>query len=214
MALQLAAIRSELAPFGVNLDDHQGRQIALYVKTLLSWNQRFNLTSITDPREVLQRHFGESMFGAQFLESSGGAIFDVGSGAGFPGLPLKILRPSLHVKLIEPVTKKAVFLSEIVRLLELSRVEVLRRRIEDIDAAATADCITARAVGDLSGLLAWAGRVLNVGAQTLLWLGREDAISARRIAGWNWFDPAPIPLSRNRVVLSGRKVELRESSET
>ncbi len=214
MELQPAAIRSELAPFGVDLDDQQGRQVALYVKTLLLWNQRINLTSITDPREVLQRHFGESMFGAQFLESPGGALFDIGSGAGFPGLPLKIIRPSLHVKLVEPVTKKAVFLLEIVRLLELSNVEVLRRRIVDIGEASAADCITARAVGDLKGLLSWAGRVLNVGAQTLLWLGREDAISARRIAGWNWSDPAPIPLSRNRVVLSGRKMELRGSSET
>ncbi|MGH9795487.1 MAG: 16S rRNA (guanine(527)-N(7))-methyltransferase RsmG [Candidatus Acidiferrales bacterium] len=214
MEIPLAAIRSQLAPFGVNVDDHQGRQIALYVKTLLFWNQRINLTAVTDPHEILRRHFGESMFGAQFLEGSGGTIFDVGSGAGFPGLPLKILRPSLHVKLIEPVTKKAAFLSEIARLLELSHVEVLRRRIEDMDEASAADCIVARAVGDLSGLLSWAGRAANVGAQTLLWLGREDAISASRIAGWSWADPAPIPLSRNRVVLSGRKMDLRKSGET
>lgn len=212
MELQLAAIRSEMAPFGVNVSDDQARQIALYVKTLLFWNQRINLTSVTDPREVLQRHFGESMFGAKFLESTGGTLLDVGSGAGFPGLPLKILCPSLHVKLIEPVTKKAVFLSEIVRLLQVSHVDVLRKRMEDIDEAPAADCVTARAVGDLTGLLSWADRVLNVGAQTLLWLGREDAVGARRVDGWNWSDPWPIPMSRNRVVLGGRKIELRESS--
>lgn len=214
MELQPAAIRSELAPFGIGASDDQARQIALYVKTLLFWNQRINLTSITRTREILQRHFGESMFGAQFLDRTSETLLDVGSGAGFPGLPLKILRPSLHVKLIEPVTKKAVFLSEVVRLLELSQVEVIRARMEDIRDALAADCITARAVGDLSGMLSWAGRVLNVGAQTLLWLGQDDAISAGGTAGWSWSDPAPIPLSRNRVVLSGRKMELRESSET
>lgn len=205
MELQLAAIRSEMAPFGVNVSDDQARQIALYVKTLLFWNQRINLTSVTDTREILQRHFGESMFGAKFLASTRGTLLDVGSGAGFPGLPLKILFPSLHVKLIEPVTKKAVFLSEIVRLLEFSHVDVLRKRIEDIDEASAADCVAARAVGDLTGLLSWADSVLNVGAQTLLWLGREDAVDARRVDGWRWSDPWPIPMSRNRVVLSGRK---------
>ncbi|MGH9815940.1 MAG: 16S rRNA (guanine(527)-N(7))-methyltransferase RsmG [Candidatus Acidiferrales bacterium] len=212
MKLQLAAIRSELAPFGVHLNDDQARQIALCVKTLLFWNQRINLTAITDPCEILRRHFGESMFGAQFLDGTSETLLDVGSGAGFPGLPLKILCPSLHVKLIEPVTKKAVFLSEIVRLLELSHVDVLRKRIEQIDEASAADCVTARAVGDLAALLSWAGRVLNVGAQTLLWLGHDDAIAAARFAGWNWSNPVPIPMSRNRVVLAGRKIELRESS--
>lgn len=212
MELRLAAIRSEMAPFGVDVSDDQARQIALYVKKLLFWNQRINLTSVTEPHEVLQRHFGESMFGAKFLASTGGTLLDVGSGAGFPGLPLKILFPSLHVKLIEPATKKAVFLSEIVRLLEFSHADVVRKRMEDIDEASAADCVTTRAVGDVTGLLSWAHRVLNVGAQTLLWLGREDAVVARRIDGWNWSEPSPIPMSRNRVVLSGRKIELRESS--
>lgn len=204
MELSNAQIRQGLAPFGVHAGDYLAGQIRTYLNMLLLWNQKVNLTSITRPQEVLTRHFGESMFGAQLLSRSDGVLADVGSGAGFPGLALKLVCPALRVKLIEPTIKKAVFLSEVVRVLELSDVEIVRERTDRIRGM-TADVITARAVGDLQGLVEWAAGVVMSQGQVLLWLGREDAVRVSKFAGWDWRNPEPIPGSIQRVVLSGRR---------
>jgi len=202
MTLKADEIREALAPFGVEVGDHLAGQIREYVRLLLFWNQKINLTAVTEPRQVLTRHFGESMFGAQLLARPDGKLADVGSGAGFPGLALKLVCPALQVKLIEPTTKKAVFLSEVMRALELSGVEIVKERIERLHAV-EADIVTARAVGDISSIAQWAAGVASI--QVLLWLGAEDAAEARRNEGWHWQEPAGLPLSTNRVVLSGLK---------
>jgi 16S rRNA (guanine527-N7)-methyltransferase len=204
MELKDAEIRAALAPFGVDVGERLAGQIRVYVRTVLFWNQRVNLTAITEPREILARHFGESMFGAQFLERTSGTLADVGSGAGFPGLALKLACPALRVKLIEPTIKKAVFLSEVVRALELSGVEVMKERTEQISGLEV-DVVTARAVGELSELLSWAESAVVANGQVLLWLGAADAERARQLIRWEWGEPATIPLSGQRVVLSGVK---------
>jgi 16S rRNA (guanine527-N7)-methyltransferase len=204
MELSNAQIRQALAPFGVDLGDHLVGQIRTYLRLLLVWNQKVNLTSITQPQAVLTRHFGESMFGAPLLARPDGALADVGSGAGFPGLALKLVCPALRVKLIEPAIKKAVFLSEVVRTLELSGVEVIREPTGQVRAM-DADVVTARAVGNLPGLVKWASSVVTSQGQVLLWLGREDAMRVSEFAGWDWSEPVPIPDSTQRVILSGRR---------
>jgi 16S rRNA (guanine527-N7)-methyltransferase len=204
MELKDAEIRAALAPFGVDVGERLAGQIRVYVRTVLFWNQRVNLTAITEPREILARHFGESMFGAQLLERTSGTLADVGSGAGFPGLALKLACPALRVKLIEPTIKKAVFLSEVVRALELSGVEVMKERTEQISGLEV-DVVTARAVGELSELLSWAESAVVANGQVLLWLGAADAERARQLIRWEWGEPAAIPLSGQRVVLSGVK---------
>lgn len=205
MELSNAQIRQALTAFGVAAGDHLAGQIRAYIGLLLQWNQKVNLTAITQPQEILTRHFGESMFGAQFLVRPNGLLADVGSGAGFPGLALKLACPALRVKLIEPAIKKAVFLSEVVRALELRGVEVVRERTEQVRGV-EADVVTARAVGDLHGLVEWASSVVTSQGQVLLWLGREDARRTGQFAGWDWSEPAPIPGSLQRVILSGRRV--------
>ena len=202
MELKEAEVRAALEPFGIEVGVRLAEQIRIYVRTLLFWNQKVNLTTVTEPQEILTRHFGESMFGAQFLGRRDGVLADVGSGAGFPGLALKLACPALRVKLIEPTIKKAVFLSEVVRALELSGVEVVKERTERIRGLG-ADVVTARAVGELAVLLGWAGDAVVARGQVLLWLGAADAEQCRRTPGWEWAEPALIPLSGNRVVLSG-----------
>lgn len=204
MNVRTGEIRAALEPFGIEVEDRLAEQVRVYVRLLLLWNQKVNLTAVTQPREVLTRHFGESMFGAPLLARPDGVLADVGSGAGFPGLPLKLLCPALRVKLIEPAIKKAVFLSEVVRALELSGVEVVRERTGQIRAM-DADVVTARAVGDLQGLVEWATGVVANDGQVLLWIGREDASHVSQLAGWRWSEPAPIPGSIQRVILSGKR---------
>lgn len=207
MQLSVQSIQKALAPFSVDVDDWLASQISRYVETLLFWNHKVNLTAITGHDEILQRHFGESMFGAQLIDRRDGLLVDVGSGAGFPGLALKLACPSLRVRLIEPVLKKAVFLSEVVRALDLSGVEVLRGRIAEFRDQLP-DYVTARAVGSLPELLAWShGSLVGQAGRLILWLGREDAELASGRANWDWSDPVTIPCSVNRVILRGTPLQ-------
>src|SRR6266567_4206904 len=96
-----AVIRRALGEFKLPAYDDQVLQIQQYIKTLLAWNEKVNLTAIRDPLEILYRHFCESMYAAEAIPVEKGRLADVGSGGGFPGLPLKIIRPNLRVFLVE-----------------------------------------------------------------------------------------------------------------
>src|SRR6266851_5084734 len=115
----VAVIRRALEEFKLPAYDEQILQIQQYIKILLAWNDKVNLTAIRDPLEILYRHFCESMFAGISVPIERGRLADVGSGGGFPGLPLKILRPGLQVFLIESNLKKATFLAEVIRELGL-----------------------------------------------------------------------------------------------
>ncbi len=204
MDLSDQRIRAALAPFGVQVSVAQLIAIREYVSLLLLWNQKFNLTSVKDPLEILGRHFGESQFAAKAVPIDTGRLADVGSGAGFPGLALKIVCPGLEVVLIERSGRKAAFLTEVKRRLLLSGVDVRRQSFEDLSVAAdTFDFVTARAIGQPRRLVRWSQGVLTNGGKLILWLGGEDAIEISSIPGWAWRDPIPIPKSVRRVLLIG-----------
>src|ERR1700751_3632471 len=118
-------IATLLSPFGARLFADQMSKVREYIRILLKWNELISLTSITDPAEIVARHFGESMFLNSILPVENGRLADVGSGSGFPGLALKILCPDLHVVLIDSNKRKCAFMSEVLRSLKLERVEVL-----------------------------------------------------------------------------------------
>jgi len=203
--MPLAMVRRSLEHFGIRPSAAQAEAIQSYAAILLQWNQKVNLTSLRDPSEILERHFGECMFAASAVPITGGRLADVGSGAGFPGLALKIACPELEVVLLESNFKKSAFLSEVVRLLHLDGVDVVRGRLEDFSVrAGYADFVSARAVGNFDRILLWARRALSKDGQVLLWLGAADAkdVSSRR--GWRWREPIEIPGSQRRVLLVGR----------
>src|SRR5580693_2418281 len=95
------AIRRALGEFQIATDDNQVLQIQQYIRILLVWNEKVNLTAIRDPQDILYRHFCESMYAAATVPVENGRLADVGSGGGFPGLPIKILCPNLRVFLVE-----------------------------------------------------------------------------------------------------------------
>src|SRR5438552_18916429 len=128
--MQIAPIAAALAPFITHLSEDQLQQISTYLDLLLKWNARINLTSVRDPEEILSRHFGESFFLAEHLFSDEPIIFDLGSGAGFPGLPLAIYAPQAKITLLESQNKKATFLKEVARALTLTNVNVFSSRAE------------------------------------------------------------------------------------
>lgn len=193
-----------VAPYGISSDDRLCERIRSYISLLLRWNERVSLTTVTDPAEILKFHFGESFLAASAVPIQFGRLADVGSGAGFPGIPLAMIAPDLHVTLIESNLKKSAFLSEIVRSLDLPHVAVIRSRMEEIriDSAAF-DFVTARAVGTFEDLLSWSAQVLADSGKLVLWVGGEDAALISRNSQWFWRDPIQIPGSKNRLLLVG-----------
>jgi 16S rRNA (guanine527-N7)-methyltransferase len=207
-ALSPAVIERAMKEFELRLNERQVQQIQQYTSMLLAWNEKLNLTAIRDPLEILYRHFCESMYGATLLPVENCRLADVGSGGGFPGLPLKILRPLWEVFLIESNVKKATFLAEVIRELGLNNAKVLVSRYEELgEEVAPLDLVCSRALGEFGSFLAWA-RSPQVGAkQALLWLGGRDLAEVRALPGWAWNPPVPMPHSIQRILLLGSRSE-------
>ena len=119
--------------FGVELSPSQVRSFEQYLDLLAFWNRRLNLTAIRAPDLVVRRHFIDSFSVVPFLSGDGG-VLDVGSGAGFPGIPIKLALPGKPVHLVEPRRKRANFLRQVARELQLADVHVIERRMEDLSA--------------------------------------------------------------------------------
>jgi 16S rRNA (guanine527-N7)-methyltransferase len=183
--LDEATVCHLLEPFGVNLSSDQIRQLITYLELLLRWNKKINLTGIRDAKTCVTRHFGESLYLGRWVELQG-RLLDIGSGAGFPGLCLKIIFPDLSVTLLEPLAKKRAFLKEVARACGMSLVEVRRERLEDFargPSVALYDAATARAVGNLAELVPRAARCLKAGGQLFLWLSRRQASEIGNVGG-------------------------------
>lgn len=136
-----------------NLSNEQIQQFDLYCKLLLEWNEKFNLTAITDEEEIEEKHFIDSLLVTKFVNLNKGKLLDIGSGAGFPGIPLAIYQPNLKVTLLESNGKKVSFLNEVVKQLDLKNVTVSNGRAEDLKVRSSFDYVTARAVKSLNILV-------------------------------------------------------------
>jgi len=204
-----AVIRRALGEFKLPAYDDQVLQIQQYIKALLAWNEKVNLTAIRDPLEILYRHFCESMYAAEAIPVEKGRLADVGSGGGFPGLPLKIIRPNLRVFLVESNLKKATFLAEVIRELGLKDTQVLVRRYEELhEEIAPLDYVCSRALGEFPSFLKWASSTETGARQVILWIGARDLPGIQRIDAWEWREPIQVPHSLQRLLLVGTKKAL------
>ena len=197
------------------LNAAQLEDISTYIDLLLRWNVRINLTAVRDPEQIVTRHFGESFFAARYLlgeipdveptpvKPSAPRTVDLGSGAGFPGLPLKLWSPETPVTLIEANHKKVAFLREVIRTLTLTAIDVFAGRAEAYPPA-TAALVTLRAVERFEDVLPAAVRLLAPGGRLGLLIGCDQLGRAHAHAPnlW-WSDPLPIPLSTSRILLAG-----------
>jgi 16S rRNA (guanine527-N7)-methyltransferase len=197
-------IRKALREFNVDVSSDQISAIQKYIGMLLAWNEKLNLTAIRDPLEMLYRHFCESIYAAVAVPLNKGRLADVGSGAGFPGLALKIARPELHVFLVESNIKKATFLAEVVRELELADTRVLVSRYEELgEEIAPLDYVCCRALGELQKFLGWASSPGVAAKNSILWVGGRDLDEVRKVKGWTWRESIAIPKSLQRFLLVG-----------
>jgi 16S rRNA (guanine527-N7)-methyltransferase len=200
-------IRHALEEFQVSVDDNQVLLIQQYIKILQQWNEKLNLTAIRDPLEILHRHFCESMYGAVSVPVQFGRLADIGAGAGFPGIPMKILRPELELILVESNIKKGTFLAEVVRDLELTNTRVLISRYEELsEELAPLDYVCSRALGEFGTFLEWAAGQRLSAERVLLWIGGRDLDEARKSPHWEWQEPIMVPQSLRRYLLVGTKM--------
>ena len=148
------AILSAAERMGIAMNEAQAARFRQYLDMLLAWNERMNLTAITDPEAVIWKHFLDSLSLLPLIE--GDTLADVGTGAGFPALPLKIMRPELRLTLVDSLGKRLTFLAEVVARLALEHVQLVHARGEELSARLphreAYDTVTARAVASLAAL--------------------------------------------------------------
>lgn len=180
-------------------------QLQCYLDLLLRWNARINLTAVRDPEQMVTRHFGESLFAARTLladrPAQAATLADVGSGAGFPGIPIKLFAPEIDLTLIESQGKKATFLREVLRALKVNGVQVFGGRAEEWGK--TADLVTLRAVEQFERALPVAAKLVAPGGRLCLLVGSSQVDKAQELIGdlWTWVKPVAVPRSKGRVVV-------------
>jgi 16S rRNA (guanine527-N7)-methyltransferase len=195
-------IEAALQPYGVSPTSLMCDQIRVYIDLLLRWNQKTSLTTVIDTMEILRFHFGESMLAVPAVPIRHGRLADVGSGAGFPAVPIRMVSDCMSVILIESNHKKATFLAEIVRQLGLKDVDVRRSRMEDVHLRdEKVDFVTARAIRIGEAFLDWSRSSLNSDGSLVLWLGDADAARICKESSWKWSEAVRIPQSDHRIIL-------------
>jgi 16S rRNA (guanine527-N7)-methyltransferase len=231
--MDTARIAALLQPFlNLSLTPAQLEQISTYINLLLRWNTHINLTAIRNEEEIVTRHFGESFFLARHvvpprsvdrqgpeapaqLEASAAVpqaptrILDIGSGAGFPALPIKIWAPEIQLTMIESSHKKAAFLREVARALTLTNVDVIADRAEALAAredVPRANIVTFRAVENFARALAQAETLLMPNGCLALLIGISQAPLLKSASNVQWKSPVPIPESNGRVLSIGIKM--------
>jgi len=203
--------------------------ISIYIDLLLRWNARINLTAIRQEEEIVTRHFGESLFAARHLfptrtalaqpakparsdvegavhaeqSSANTRLIDIGSGAGFPGLPIKIWVPALDVTLIESNQKKATFLREVTRSLTLMNINVFSGRAEHYPTS-VAEIVTLRAVERFETILPIAASLVGPKGRLALLISEIQLTTAKKLTPtFRWTSPAPVPLGSSRILAIG-----------
>lgn len=174
---------------GITIDERQCAQFETYMKCLIEWNEKMNLTAITEEEEIWEKHFYDSIVPFANLEFQ--SLCDVGSGAGFPGIPVKIVNPSISLTIIEPLQKRCRFLQEVVEQLQLDNVQIICARAEDHakDHRESFDVVSARAVARLPILLELCVPFVKINGMMVALKGKQgqeefaEAQEAMRVLG-------------------------------
>ena len=224
-SMNTARIATLLEPFLEQpLPPSQLDQISIYIDLLQRWNARINLTAIRREEEIVTRHFGESLFMARHLFPTSVTrtpakavraqtppvnpprVLDIGSGAGFPAVPLKLWAPHIHLTLIESNHKKAAFLREVARALTLTNINVIADRVETLAARPgfpRSQVVTLRAVERFDAILHQAVDLLAPNATMALLIGVAQIPHLAALTTMNWRPPILVPQSYTRVLSIG-----------
>ena len=163
--------------FGVDLDEKALKAFDIYLKELLKWNQKINLTAIRSEKGIVLKHFLDSLSVKPYLPEQS-CVLDIGSGAGFPGIPLKIVQPTLQMTLIDSVRKKVDFQRHVIRMLDLRGTEAIHGRAQDREIVQNLmgrfDITLSRAFSDLQTFLVLSFPFLKGGGTAIAMKGKTD----------------------------------------
>lgn len=153
-------LKKGLRELGITFTEKQISAFLFYLSELKKWNKAYNLTGLKTDREIIIKHFLDSLLFSKVLPEDVQSLADIGSGAGFPGIPMKIINPKLNVYLIEPSQKKAMFMKHICKQLRLENIEVIDTRIESVKNLKV-DVAVTRALCSVSDFVKKAGSIVN-----------------------------------------------------
>ena len=160
----------------ITLNEAQIEQFYDYMNLLLEWNEKINLTAITKPEEIILKHFIDSITIAKNIKKDA-KIVDVGTGAGFPGIPLKIVRPDLQITLLDSLNKRIIFLNEVITQLKLDKIVAVHGRVEEVGknkkVRGLFDISTSRAVANMAVLAEYMLPLVKKGGTCIMMKGSQ-----------------------------------------
>ena len=169
-------LKEKAQKINIDLNENQIEQFYTYMKLLLEWNTKMNLTAITDCKEIILKHFIDSLTIAKYIKKDQ-ALIDVGSGAGFPGIPLKIYREDIDITLLDSLNKRINFLNEVIKELKLEKIRAIHSRVEEFGKnkkyRESFDVSTSRAVANLTTLSEYILPLVKVGGESICMKGSE-----------------------------------------
>jgi len=185
-----------------SVSDAGASQLEVFLVLLMHWNARINLTAVRDAETIVRRHFAESLFAAEHVPGGAATLLDFGSGAGFPGIPIAIARPEIAVTLAESQGKKAAFLREAVRTLDL-RAEVWAGRVEQMPKERVFEAGTLRAVDRMPQACRLAVPRLASGGWLGVFTTHATESGLDQLRGIRWTEALPVPGSRQEILRTG-----------
>lgn len=212
-------ITSNLACINIELPESKIRNFYSYMEELIEWNKKINLTAIVKPDEVIDKHFIDSLTISQYLKDNE-KIIDVGTGAGFPGVPIKIAREDIQIDLLDSLNKRVIFLKDIINKLNLKKINAIHGRAEDegknINRREKYDVAVSRAVANLPVLLEYLLPFVKIGGKCICMKGMnigEEVNNSKRalkelggeIEEINKFNLPNIDATRNIIIIRKRE---------
>ena len=185
----LKELKNKSEQININLENEQIKKFYEYMNLLIEWNEKFNLTAIVEPKEIILKHFIDSLTIEKYI-NEGEKVIDVGTGAGFPGIPLSIYKPKINITLLDSLNKRIIFLQEVIEKLEMKNIEAVHGRAEEFakNRREMFDIATSRAVAPLNILLEYLLPFVKIGGTCLCMKGSnidevDDAKNALEVLG-------------------------------
>lgn len=185
----LKELKNKSEQININLENEQIKKFYEYMTLLIEWNEKFNLTAIVEPKEIILKHFIDSLTIEKYI-NEGEKVIDVGTGAGFPGIPLSIYKPKINITLLDSLNKRIIFLQEVIEKLEMKNIEAVHGRAEEFakNKREMFDIATSRAVAPLNILLEYLLPFVKIGGTCLCMKGSnidevDDAKNALEVLG-------------------------------
>ena len=180
-------IKNKIEKSGYKLNEKQQKQFYEYMQMLLEWNKKINLTAITEPEEIIVKHFVDSVSILKYIKEND-CVVDIGTGAGFPGIPLKIISKDSQVTLVDSLNKRINFLNEVIQKLELNDIQAIHSRAEEFGKnkkyRETYDIAVSRAVARLNVLVEYLLPTVKVGGKCICMKGpnTQEEIEEAKVA--------------------------------